>query len=323
MKLICYQLQRDAFISEIPCTGILAVQPEIENEPQFWLEVEETTTAELEENLKQLNLHPLIMEDCINPDHGTLIDRYPEAVYIEFPTNAGHDYGEVAYLSIICLPASIITIRRRDVAQLPQLIASLQQDSCLELGNTANLLYKLIDYFIDKTVTQSLVYRQQLNLIAKSVVHDPDDLDPNQIADLKRQVSQLESICEDQLYCAKSLVTHTDTVIQTTGQEAYFHDLVSDAEQGLRAITRLNNHVKDLQDNYVMQQHDSFEKRLGILTIISAIFLPLTFFTGFFGMNFINMGMLEWEYGSILVTVLMVFISLSLLWYFNSRGWFD
>lgn len=323
MKLICYQLQRDAFISEVPWSGLAAVQPEMENGPHFWMEVAATTTAELEENLKQLNLHPLIVEDCINPAHGTLIDRYPEAVYIEFPTNAGKEYGEVAYLSIICLPTSIITIRRGDIAQLPSLIASLQQDSRLDLGNTANLLYKLIDYFIDKTVTQSLVYRQQLNLLDKRVVNDPDDLDPNVIADLKRQVAQLESICEDQLYCAKSLVTHSDSVIQTAGQEAYFNDLVSDAEQGLRAITRLNGRVKDLQDNYVMQHHDSFEKRLGILTIISAIFLPLTFLTGFFGMNFINMGMLEWEYGSILVTILMVFISLSLLWYFNSRSWFD
>lgn len=323
MKLICYQLQRDAFISEVPWSGLAAVQPEMENGPHFWMEVAATTTAELEENLKQLNLHPLIVEDCINPAHGTLIDRYPEAVYIEFPTNAGKEYGEVAYLSIICLPTSIITIRRGDIAQLPSLIASLQQDSRLDLGNTANLLYKLIDYFIDKTVTLSLVYRQQLNLLDKRVVNDPDDLDPNVIADLKRQVAQLESICEDQLYCAKSLVTHSDTVIQTAGQEAYFNDLVSDAEQGLRAITRLNGRVKDLQDNYVMQHHDSFEKRLGILTIISAIFLPLTFLTGFFGMNFINMGMLEWEYGSILVTILMVFISLSLLWYFNSRSWFD
>jgi len=168
MTSIYYKLQKNSLISETPVQSSTSdLLQEIENECQYWLNVT-AATEEMEENLKRLNLHPLIIEDCINPDHGTLIDRYAETVYNEFPTNTGHEHGEFAYLSIICLPALIITIQRGDVAQLPTLITSLQQDTGLAIGNTANLLYKLIDYFIDKTVTQSLVYRKQLTRLEKS-----------------------------------------------------------------------------------------------------------------------------------------------------------
>lgn len=323
MKTICYQLSEGSFIQAAAWSGWDSVRPDDAPQQPYWIVIEEITTEELEENLKHLNLHPLILEDCLSSDHSTLVDRYSDAVYIEFPTNAGREYGEVAYLSIICLPDLIITIRRGNVEQLPKFITSLEHDSGLTTGNTANLLYLLLDYFIEKTITQSLAYRQQLNPLEKKVVHDPDEIEPNDITDLKRQLTQLESICEDQLYCVKSLVTHDRTVIKTTGQEAYFNDLVSDAEHALRSITRLNGRVKDLQDTFTLQHHEFSEKRLRVLTIISAIFLPLTFITGYFGMNFVNMQLLKFEYGSLIAITLMGVITVSLLWYFNRNGWFD
>ena len=323
MKTNCYQLSEGAFITAVDWPGWDSIQQDKNLKHPYWLVIDDINNAEMAENLKSLNLHPLIMEDCLSPDHSTLVDRYSDAIYIEFPTNAGHKYGEVAYLSIICFADLIISIIRGEVESLPDFINFLQEDNELTTGNTANLLYLLIDFFTEKTITQSLDYRQRLNLLEKKLIRDSDDVDPNDITDLKRQLTQLEFIGEDQLYCAKSLIIHDDTVINTTGQEAYFKDLVSDAEHGLRAITRLNGRVKDLQDDFTILHHESSEKRLRILTIISAIFLPLTFITGFFGMNFIDMRLLNVHFGSLIAVGIMVIISLSLLGYFKTRGWFD
>ncbi|MBE2223883.1 MAG: hypothetical protein IAF02_20250 [Anaerolineae bacterium] len=323
MKTNYYQLSDNDFITSVDLTDWESIRQNKDSKHPYWLFVEDITTAELAENLKYLQLHPLITEDCLSSDHSTLVDRYVDAIYIEFPTNAGHEHGEVAYLSIICLTDAIVTIRRGEVASLPNFISLLQADKKLTIGNTANLLYLLFDFFTDKTITQSLVYRQHLNLLETKLVQDPDDIDPNEITTLKRQVTQLESICEDQLYCVKSLIIHDNTIIDTAGQDAYFNDLVSNGEHALRSISRLNGRVKDLQDDFMLQHRESSEKRLRILTIISAIFLPLTFITGFFGMNFIDMMLLKMNYGSLMAVGIMVVITLSLLVYFKIGGWFD
>jgi magnesium transporter len=209
------------------------------------------------------------------------------------------------------------------VTQLSDFVTYLQQDRRLTIGNTADLLYLLIDYFTDKTISQSLDYRQQFNLLVKQLMDDPEDTDPDRIMDLKLKITQLYTICEDQLYCAKAVAVHDDPVINTAGQEAYFNDLISNGEYALRLITRLNGRIKDLQDAFTLRNHESQEKRLRFLTIISVIFLPLTFITGFFGMNFVDMMLLRVAYGSFIAIGIMFIIFLGLLWFFKSRGWFD
>jgi Mg2+ and Co2+ transporter CorA len=81
----CLRLEKDAYLSSIPCDSLPA-QP-VEGEGDFWLEIEAVTPEELVSRIKPFALHPLMVEDILNLEHNTLLDRYTEAVYIEFPTN--------------------------------------------------------------------------------------------------------------------------------------------------------------------------------------------------------------------------------------------
>jgi magnesium transporter len=65
------------------------------------------------------------------------------------------------------------------------------------------------------------------------------------------------------------------------------------------------------------------EKRLRVLTVISAIFLPLTLITGFFGMNFEGMILLNQPYGVWLTMLAMTVILLLMIGYFYRTGWFE
>jgi len=58
-----------------------------------------------------------------------------------------------------------------------------------------------------------------------------------------------------------------------------------------------------------------------VLTIIATIFIPLTFITGIYGMNFANMPELEWRYGYFTILIVMAVIGISLVVYFRRRRW--
>ena len=80
--------------------------------------------------------------------------------------------------------------------------------------------------------------------------------------------------------------------------------------------------MADLRQRYGMNQQDRTNRRLAVLTVISAIFLPLTLFTGIYGMNFEVMPELHYKYSYPVALGFMAILAGGLVWYFHYRGWF-
>ena len=59
-----------------------------------------------------------------------------------------------------------------------------------------------------------------------------------------------------------------------------------------------------------------------VLTIVTAIFLPLSLIAGWYGMNFMGMPLLEWRYGYPVVVAVSVLVVAVLIWYFKRKKWF-
>jgi magnesium transporter len=79
--------------------------------------------------------------------------------------------------------------------------------------------------------------------------------------------------------------------------------------------------VSGLLDAYLSVTSNSLSQVMKVLTIISTIFLPLSFITGFFGMNFKFLPGAEWEYGVGAATFFMVAVGLGMLWVFKRNKW--
>jgi len=100
------------------------------------------------------------------------------------------------------------------------------------------------------------------------------------------------------------------------------YDVVAHAEHSLRYIERMEDHLNKLDRHCLLLLQDRTNNRLRLLTIISAIFMPLTLIAGIYGMNFHVMPELSWRYGYWAVLLVMASIAIGLLWYFYRRGWF-
>jgi len=321
MEQTCFLLEKDAYLSPIPCESLPA-QPAV-GKDDYWLEISTATPDELASRIKPYALHPLLVEDILEPGHSTLLDRYTEVVYVEFPTNLDHRGDAIAYLSIIMLPHLITTIRRGEMSAMQTLLDRLQHEVRLPFARTIAVLYYILDHFIDKNTLAALKLRDRIGALEKAFVDDPDQLSISIVTEIKQQVRALTSIAEDQRYCVMSLMDLHSPVADFTNYKSYIHDLASNTEHVLRALSRSEKGVSDLERTYQLAVHDASEKRLRILTIISAVFLPLTLITGFFGMNFKGMILLDWQYGLWLALALMVGLLLGLSLYFYKQGWFE
>ena len=318
MKRTCYQLQENNRITAVSCQDI---HPET---GVYWMEIESATNEELLAELTGLALHPLIIEDCLTPGYSTMIDRYETAVYVEFPINQSEPYGRTAYLSIIYLSNLLITIRHGALLGMDKFTATLQNDSILYDNHSRALSYHLLSYFVMQELTAVRHLRDQVDELTHAFVTDATAVEVGNVAALKRQVSSLSDISEDRFYLLKSLLTtRAPEKLGIKDENPYLNDLISDAEYTFRMIRRLEDRLHDLHGNFQLIAHDETEKRLRILTIISAVLLPLSLISGIFGMNFVGMNFLNWEYGYRFIMTMMGLIVVVMMIYFRRHGWFD
>ena len=81
--------------------------------------------------------------------------------------------------------------------------------------------------------------------------------------------------------------------------------------------------TSDMRDNYLSLNSNRMNSIMMTLTVISSIFIPLTFIVGVYGMNFENMPELKWHYGYFFVLGFMGLITLGLILWFKRKGWFN
>ncbi len=288
-----------------------------------WLDIEESTPADLHHLLTPLDLHPLVLEDCLNPHRSSLIDRYDRALYLEFPSSEAEEPQERPYLSIVCLPNKLVTIHRGTLTSLNSLARKLSGDMRLYDNHKEALLYHILDHFIDQNVIHIIRARNKIDHFFDTLDDHPDALEIEEIQALRRRVGRLATIAEDHLYCVTALQTVESKAFSIGRQREYFRDLVSNAEQALRFAHRLEERLKEMHETYQLSLHGRSENRLRVLTIISAVFLPLTLISSIYGMNFESMPELSRPYGYPLVLGAMLLIAGGMMAYFYRRGWFE
>ncbi len=101
----------------------------------------------------------------------------------------------------------------------------------------------------------------------------------------------------------------------------YFTDLKQNCISVIEEIESNKNALEGLTNLYYAVQGQRMNEIMKVLTIVSTIFIPLTFIAGIYGMNFEKMPELKMKYGYYFTLIGMLVITIGLLLYFRKRGW--
>ena len=326
MKLAWHRITDDGFLEVLPEGSMAAALADPEG--QYWLDVMAPTPAELHELLDDLDLHPLIWENLLEPDRSTRVTPLRETLFFEFavlPPPGGEGRADDLrreYLSLVCRRGLIVSIHQAPLSALDRLMYLLDGHIALASPSLPALLYEIVDAMVDDATRRALSFRSQVQTLGQLAESDPEQLPSRRLLALEGQVDDLASKCEDQLFVILSLQTTESSFFRISGQREYFREVQSNLEQDLRLIGRLQSRLDDLRLYTSLTLNDRTARRLALLTIISAVFTPLTFISSVYGMNFDYMPELQvwWAYPAVLG--LMLLLAGSLLTFFWWRGWF-
>jgi len=288
----------------------------------FWADVLDRNPKDLARFLAPLKLHPLVVEACLDPTMTARLAPYESALFIEFPTQSQWSDLKPAFLAVLCLPGGIVTIHEKPIGALETMAREFRGAMRFHTASTTALLYQILDGVIDRSVLVALEGRRRVD----AVEEEADERTSNELAarilKLKRRLARLTIILEDQHYCFGALGAVESACFRMNGIREYFHDALSNLEHALRLVGRQEARVAAIHQNYLLKLQEKTNSRLRLLTILSAVFMPLTLITGIYGMNFRYMPELGWRFSYPVVIAIMAILAGGMVWSFYRRGWF-
>lgn len=182
------------------------------------------------------------------------------------------------------------------------------------------LLYRMLDAIVDnyfEVVEHASDVIENLDaMITKT--SSPRIL--NRIEMQKRRLMELRKIVMP-LKEITVLLENSRSHLISTNNHHYFVDLRGNCMSILDEIDANKNALDGLANLYYAVQGQRMNEIMSVLTVVSAIFIPLTFIVGVYGMNFKYMPELEYKNGYFIVWIVMIVIALALLLIFLKRGW--
>ena len=308
-------------------SGRLQKQPTVTGWPtadlsqlgESWFDVEEATLEELRSFLSPLDLHPVMMGRCLDSTNSPGVISYDRAILLEFPSTLSLDTLDPSYLTILLQSPVLVTIRTGPMPAIDELINDMTAQKMSSLIHLIQLVYLILDDLTDLSVQAETQIRDKTLNVARALADNPDNVNARDLANLRWQVDKLVSLIENQLYCATGLYSSDNEALQEPHRKAYLQDLVSELEIVQGGIHRLETRVNGLYDSYQTVGSSRMEKRLRILTIVSAITLPFGLIAGLLGMNVGGLPATQDPQGFMIVIILMLAIGAVELWYFRRR----
>jgi magnesium transporter len=273
-----------------------------------------------------LGLHPLAMEDVVNVHQRAKVDEFPDSLFVVARMFDGDDAHQSEQLSFFLFEHVLLTFQERpgDCWDPMRNRIRHHRGKVCDAG-LDYLLYALLDAVIDSYFPVMERLAEQVDILELAIT---DGLRTQQMKEIHHLRGQLLSL-------RKAIRPHREMINELfrdstphIGAEARVHlrDCYDHVIQVVESVDTYRELTSDLRDFYLSSVSNSMNEVMKVLTIISTIFMPLSFIAGVYGMNFDteshwNMPELKWHYGYLIALGLMAIVAGGLIVYFRRRRW--
>ncbi|RLE32245.1 MAG: hypothetical protein DRJ61_10035 [Acidobacteria bacterium] len=286
-----------------------------------WIDIRSENRAEVIEYLSFLKLSPPIIDIILHPEDVLLTEVDSNVIIQNFViSKEGVIYG-LEHITLLIFKEFVISISPESVLTLinPERYEIVQD----HFDDMRFFFAYILGNNIISVGTRNMVrIRKTLNDMKQLLISRPDELGSKDVVNLLFNISTFSDIVENQ-YVSLSSFTKLLVGDQRSEDAMKLQDVVNGIKELARITERLEDKADSLRSQFTMIHQEESTHKINILTIIQAIFVPMTFLAGLYGMNFSNMPELGWRYayfGLIGIFGLMAIIQLI---FFKRNGWFE
>ena len=286
-----------------------------------WVDAEGEPPEALEALARQFDLHPVTVEDFIHRNQRPKIEEFDQYVFLVIHALRAirDDELETDELHVALKQNWLLTVHDRPLEAVKRVYDRCLADPRSLQHGASFLLYLLSDAVVDRCFPVLDDLGDEIDALEDAVVTAPARARMHRIFQVKRVVVQLRKVVSPQreVYNALSRRDYPYIDPQTA---VYFRDVHDHLVRAFEVIDSYRDLVANTLDAYLAATSNRLGQVMKQLTIIATIFMPLSFLTGFFGMNFTGIPFSQsWLLG--LVLAMMVGLPVVMLALFVRRGW--
>lgn len=280
--------------------------------------------AVMQQLAQRFELHPLMVEDILNTDHRPKLEEYQDSLFVVAKMlRADGSNGQllVEQISFILRKDLLISFQERAGDVLDPVRDRLRQSlGRVRKSGADYLLYALLDVIVDHYFIVLEQLGARIEELEAKVVTKPGSEDLRAIQRLRGQLIGVSKYVTPMRELSGRLNTIQNPLIDKSTRR-YLNDLQDHTVYISETIGTYRELLTSLENTY----HAGVNLRMGqvmkLLTVISTIFIPLTFIVGIYGMNFHHMPELGWRYGYFGVMGFMAILALVMLLWFKRKKW--
>ncbi|MBN8703247.1 MAG: magnesium/cobalt transporter CorA [Bacteroidetes bacterium] len=288
-----------------------------------WINVDGIHNTAIIDKIGSLfNIHPLTLEDIVNTDQRPKFEDYDHYVVCIMKMPYYDKDVNAEQLCIVLMDNLVISFQEAQGGDAFDLIRTRirQGKGRIRKCGADYLAYCLIDAVVDCYFGILEKIDDRIETLEESMVGDPSREILHQLHHLKREMIFLRKAVWPMRELINNIERSETTLIkQTTG--IYLRDVHDHTIRIIDTVETFRDLLSGMMDIYLSSVSNKMNEVMKVLTIISTIFIPVTFIAGVYGMNFDNMPELHSKWGYAATWVVMLTIMGSLVYYFRKKKW--
>lgn len=278
----------------------------------------------LEKLVRTMGLHALTLEDIFNTDLRPKIEDYGDYIYVVakmLDVDRDNEQIRVDQLSLVLGPNYVISVQEEEGDPFEPVRSRIRNAAGRSRKSGADYLaYALLDVIVDQYFTVADWIGERIEALDELILAEERGDLMQRLYTLKRGVIFLRKSILPLREVASSL-RNLDTELIRESTHPYLRDLYDHVVQVSDRIETCRDLLSSLQDAYLSTLSIRTNTVMKIIAVFSSIFLPLTFITGVFGMNFEFMPLIHRPWGFALSVLTMLGVVAGMLWIFRRKRW--
>ncbi|MGP4105471.1 magnesium/cobalt transporter CorA [Virgibacillus sp. L01] len=285
-----------------------------------WVDFERPSDSEMSLLESYFHFHPLAIEDCMHDMQRPKLDYYEKHSFFVIHSIDRHSLSKLE-INIFIAEKLIVTFHKHESHAIHEITSRLPRMKNKDIVSEYFIFHQILDNVVDNYFPIVHEIEDHINEIEDNTKKLSMENLLEQLFDRRGELLKLRQT----VHPMRDLLYHILNTHHLEGGDVrreYFVDIHDHLIKVADMIASNREITQDIRDSYVSLNAQQTNRTMQILTIISVIFMPLTFIVGVYGMNFTYMPELDLKYGYLVVWLIMIGLASGMYFWFRKKGWF-